>query len=55
MPYKEDESNPNSHMAIGYITKKNSVLSEVGSMYIEELKKYLSTVTAGRKKKTAAR
>ncbi len=55
VPYKEDESNPNSHMEIGYITKKNSVLSEVGSMYIEELKKYLSTVTAGRKKKTAAR
>ena len=55
VPYKEDESNPNSHMEIGYITKKNSVLSEVGSMYIEELKKYLSTVPAGRKMKTAAR
>jgi DNA-binding transcriptional LysR family regulator len=55
VPYKEDESNPNSHMEIGYITKKNSVLSEVGSMYIEELKKYLSAVNGGRKKKTAAR
>lgn len=55
VPYKEDESNPNSHMEIGYITKKNSVLSEVGSMYIEELEKYLSSVTVGRKKKTAAK
>jgi DNA-binding transcriptional LysR family regulator len=55
VPYKEDESNPNSHMEIGYITKKNSVLSEVGSMYIEELKKYLSAVNGGRKKKTAAK
>lgn len=55
VPYKEDESNPNSHMEIGYITKKNSVLSEVGSMYIEELEKYLSSITVGRKKKTAAK
>jgi len=42
-------------MEIGYITKKNSVLSEVGTMYIEELKKYLSAVNVGRKRKTAAK
>lgn len=55
VPYKEDKTNPNSHMEIGYIIKKNSVLSEVGSMYIEELEKYLSSITVGRKKKTAAK
>lgn len=53
VPYKGDENNPNDYMEIGYITKANSVLSEVGAMYIEELKKYLSTVkTVRRKKKT---
>ncbi|MCC8191428.1 MAG: LysR family transcriptional regulator [Ruminococcus sp.] len=29
-------------MNIGYITKKNNILSDVGKLYIEELKKYLS-------------
>ena len=28
-------------MKIGYITKKNILLSKVGQMYVEELKKYL--------------
>lgn len=35
------EENLNSIMEIGYITKKNMFLSELGSMYIDELKKYL--------------
>ena len=51
VPYKGDENNPNDYMEIGYITKSNSVLSEVGAMYIEELKKYLSTVKTVRRKK----
>ena len=51
VPYKGDENNPNDYMEIGYITKANSVLSEVGAMYIEELKKYLSTVKTVRRKK----
>ncbi len=54
IPYKEDDDNPNSYMEIGYITHKNSILSEVGEMYIEELQKYLSTVEKGRKKKKTA-
>lgn len=55
VPYKGDENNPNDYMEIGYITKANSVLSEVGAMYIEELKKYLSTVkTVRRRKKNPA-
>jgi DNA-binding transcriptional LysR family regulator len=51
VPYKGDESNPNAYMEIGYITKANTVLSEVGSMYIEELKKYLADVKPVRRKK----
>ena len=45
VPYSEDQDNPNSYMEIGYITKKNSVLSEVGAMYIEQLEKYLASVS----------
>ncbi len=51
VPYKGDESNPNAYMEIGYITKANTVLSEVGSMYIEELKKYLADVKPVKRKK----
>lgn len=41
VPYEEDEENPNSVMDIGYITRKNSVLSGVGEKYVQELKRYL--------------
>lgn len=37
VPYREDEENPNSIMEIGYITKKNSILSKMGEQYIEEM------------------
>lgn len=40
VPYREDEENPNSIMEIGYITKKNSMLSQMGETYIDSLKKY---------------
>ena len=46
VPFHEDEENPNSIMEIGYITKKNSILSRMGEEYIEELKKYLKGVKA---------
>lgn len=42
VPFHEDEENPNIIMEIGYIKKKNNVLSEMGTRYVEELKKYLS-------------
>jgi len=41
VPFREDAENPNSIMEIGYITKKNSMLSKMGEEYIEELNKYL--------------
>ena len=37
VPYKEDEENPNSIMEIGYITKKNSIMSKMGEEYLEEM------------------
>ena len=41
VPYKEDKENPNCIMEIGYITKRNSMLSEMGNRFIAELNKYL--------------
>lgn len=40
IPFRDDE-NSDDAMEIGYITKQNIVLSEVGKDYLEELKKYL--------------
>lgn len=37
----ETENREGSVMEIGYITKKNMVLSSIGNMYIEEIKAYL--------------
>lgn len=40
IPYKADEDNPNAQMQLGYITRKNSIMSQVGEDYIKELKNY---------------
>ena len=40
VPFREDAENPNSIMEIGYVTKKNSMLSKMGEEYIVELNKY---------------
>lgn len=45
VPFEADELNPNSAMEIGYIVKKNSILSEIGKLYIEETKNYLAQYT----------
>lgn len=42
VPFEADEENQNSTMEIGYITKKRSMLSEIGEIYISEVKKYLN-------------
>lgn len=42
VPFKADEENKNSVMEIGYITKKNGILSEIGEIYINEVKQYLN-------------
>ena len=41
IPFQEDEENHNSIMEIGYVVRKNTILSKVGEMYLEALKKYL--------------
>lgn len=41
IPYQEDEKNPNSAMEIGYIVKKNTILSKLAVLYLDKLKDYL--------------
>ena len=43
VPYEADEENPNSVMEIGYIIRKNSLMSQIGERYVTELKRYLET------------
>ena len=41
VPYHDAEGSAGQVMEIGYITRKNSILSPVGERYIEEISKYL--------------
>ena len=41
VPFQEDEQNPNSVMEIGYVVRKNTILSKMGESYVDKLKKYL--------------
>ena len=43
VPFASDAENANSVMEIGYITRKNSILSKMGAMYVAELYRYLET------------
>ena len=45
IPFEGDEQNQNSDMEIGYITRKNSILSKMGNMYVSSLQKYLEQNT----------
>ncbi len=42
IPFEDDETNINNEMEIGYIIKKNNLLSDMGKLYIEEIKDYLN-------------
>ena len=44
VPFLADEQNPNSTMEIGYVIRKNMLLSQMGECYIKALKKSLLTV-----------
>lgn len=46
VPFKEQEETGTANMKIGYIVKKNLLLSRMAELYIEELKKYLSETHA---------
>ena len=41
VPYQDADGSAGQVMEIGYITRKNSILSPVGERYIEEISKYL--------------
>lgn len=41
VPYEADAKNPNSVMEIGYLTRRESLLSDLGKRYIAELRRYL--------------
>ena len=40
VPFKPDEDDVDDNRSIGYIIKKNQILSRMGSLYIEEIKNY---------------
>ena len=42
VPFHADEQNPNSLMEIGYVTRKNTILSQMGERYIHYIKQYLN-------------
>ena len=41
VPFEADSAEEYSVMEIGYITRRNSILSGIGEKYIEEIKRYL--------------
>ena len=43
VPFRDDEENHNSIMEIGYITRKNAVLTRMGELYVRALKNCLGT------------
>ncbi len=45
VPYEEQAGGSEDKMEIGYIVKRNLVISQMGKMYIEEMKRYLSLQT----------
>lgn len=45
VPFDADSVDENSIMEIGYITKQNCLLSNIGAQYVEEIRKYLKIST----------
>ena len=41
VPFRDDEENRNSTMEIGYIVRRNTMLSRMGELYVRELKRCL--------------
>jgi DNA-binding transcriptional LysR family regulator len=42
IPFQDDEENQNSNMEIGYIIRKNTMLSQIGEKYIQSIRNYLN-------------
>lgn len=45
VPFEADSANENSTMEIGYIVKKHAIISQIGEVYIGEVKRYLNQMT----------
>lgn len=43
--FNDEKEAPDELMEIGYITRKNSILSDIAELYLVELKKYLGIIT----------
>ena len=43
IPFEHENVDAADKMVIGYITKKNMLLSQMGERYIDEIKNYLSS------------
>ena len=41
VPFRDDADNHNSVMEIGYLTRRNHLLSDPGQRYVQELRGYL--------------
>jgi hypothetical protein len=41
IPFVQDEENKTGVMTIGYITKKYGALSDIGEIYLDEIRRYL--------------
>lgn len=50
VPFREEDEHINRVMEIGYISKKNFNLSNIGKIYVSEIQKYLENQTKPRKK-----
>lgn len=45
IPYEEDENNRNSVMEIGYILRRGHQLSEIGQVFLSEIRRYLELIS----------
>lgn len=50
VPFEADAENPNSIMEVGYIVKKNMLLSEMGKLYLQIIKEDLKEYTREKNK-----
>lgn len=41
VPFETNQKDTDGQMEIGYIVKKNQMLSKIGDLYIKEIKQYL--------------
>ncbi|MGN0901769.1 MAG: LysR family transcriptional regulator [Succinivibrio sp.] len=51
VPFRPDDGDEDDNMLIGYIVKKNQILSNMGELYIQEIKNYFTAHGLGSKLK----